>query len=117
MVRALTPQTSFTPEQVATRNAIGARLQGGFQVPMAIQRCSLTFCTPPGLLTIANAETQLPQWLISDYQELYSRLRRHRIHLLLPLNNSLQVSRQPLLLSQILASFPNLQELVGNEFN
>ena len=37
MVRALTPQTSFTPEQVATRNAIGARLQGGFQVPMAIQ--------------------------------------------------------------------------------
>ena len=31
MVRALTPQTSFTAEQVATRDAIGARLQAGFQ--------------------------------------------------------------------------------------
>ena len=40
MVRALTPQTSFTPEQVSVRNAIGARLKAGFQSPMAIQRCS-----------------------------------------------------------------------------
>ena len=73
MVRALTPQTSFTPDQVATRDAIGARLQAGFQAPMAIQLLLANFLySPPGLLTIANAEKQLPQWLISDYQELYS---------------------------------------------
>ena len=73
MVRALKPQTSFTPEQVATRNAIGVRLQAGIQAPLAIQLLLANFLySPPGLLTIANAETQLPQWLIADYQELYS---------------------------------------------
>ena len=73
MVRSLTPQTSFTPEQVATRDAIGARLQDGFQTPMSIQLLLANFLySPPGLLTIANAEMQLPQWLISDYQALYS---------------------------------------------
>ena len=40
---------------------------------MAIQLLLVNFLySPPGLLSIANAETQLPQWLISDYQELYS---------------------------------------------
>lgn len=73
LVRSLTPQTSFTPEQVATRKAIGARLQAGFQAPMAIQLLLANFLySPPGLLTIANAEVQLPQWLISDYQALYT---------------------------------------------
>ena len=73
MVRALTPQTSFTPEQVSVRNAIGARLKAGFQSPMAIQLLLANFLySPPGLLSIANAETQLPQWLLSDYQALYS---------------------------------------------
>ena len=73
LVRALTTQTSFTPEQVATREAIGARLQAGFQAPMAIQLLLANFLySPPGLLKIANAESQLPQWLISDYQALYA---------------------------------------------
>ena len=75
MVRVLTPQTSFTPEQVATRDAIGARLQAGFHVPMAIQMLLANFLySPPGLLTIANAETQLPEWLVSDYQSLYAKV-------------------------------------------
>lgn len=73
LVRALTPQTSFTPEQVATREAIGARLQAGFQAPMAIQLLLANFLySPPGLLKIANADSELPQWLISDYQALYA---------------------------------------------
>ena len=73
MVRALTPQTSFTSEQIATRNAIGARLQAGFKSPMAIQLLLANFLySPPGLLSIANAESQLPEWLISDYKALYS---------------------------------------------
>ena len=46
LVRALTPQTSFTAEQVATRDAIGARLQAGFEGPMAIQLCLQISCTP-----------------------------------------------------------------------
>ena len=75
MVSALTPQTSFTPEQVSIRDAIGARLQAGFQAPMAIQLLLANFLySPPGLLSIANAETQLPQWLISDYQRAVLRL-------------------------------------------
>ena len=45
----------------------------GFQGPMAVQLLLANFLySPPGLLTIANAETQLPKWLISDYQKLYS---------------------------------------------
>ena len=96
MVRALTPQTSFTPEQVATRNAIGARLQAGFQAPMAIQLLLANFLySPPGLLTIANAETQLPQWLISDYQELYSRLARHLFIFSCTPTTGFRESRQP----------------------
>ena len=71
MVKALTPQTPFTPEQVATRDAIGARLQHGFQAPMAVQLLLANFLySPPGLLTIANAEAQLPEWLISDYRDV-----------------------------------------------
>ena len=118
MVRALTPQTSFTPEQVATRDAIGARLQAGFQAPMAIQLLLANFLySPPGLLTIANAEKQLPQWLISDYQELYSVCwhchPRHRHSL--RLNNRQRKFRQPFRRSLISASFQHtLQELVGN---
>ena len=73
LVSALTPQTFFTPTQVATRDAIGDWLQAGFQAPMAIQLLLANFLySPPGLLTIANAEDQLPQWLIADYQALYS---------------------------------------------
>ena len=72
MVRALTPQTSFTPDQVATRDAIGARLQAGFQAPMAIQLLLANFLYPPVCLPSLTQRKQLPQWLISDYQELYS---------------------------------------------
>ena len=72
MVRQLDPQYQFTADQVALRNAIGQRLQSGFQAPMAIQLLIVNFLySPPGLLTIQNPQENLPGWLLSDYQSLY----------------------------------------------
>ena len=72
LVRQLDPQYVFTPDQIALRNAIGQRLQSGFQTPMAIQLLIVNFLySPPGLLTIQNHQANLPDWLLSDYQSLY----------------------------------------------
>jgi hypothetical protein len=72
LVRQLTPQSSFTPEQVALREAIGQRLQAGFQNPLAIQLALASWLfSPPGLLKIANPEANLPAWLLPAYCELY----------------------------------------------
>ncbi|NDC15741.1 MAG: hypothetical protein EBZ76_11395, partial [Synechococcaceae bacterium WB9_2_170] len=49
LVRQLTPASVFTPEQVNLRNAIGARLQAGFQAPCAIQLLMANWLySPPG---------------------------------------------------------------------
>ena len=72
LVRQLDPQYVFSPDQVALRNAIGQRFQAGFQAPMAIQLLIVNFLySPPGLLRIQNPESNLPNWLLSDYQSLY----------------------------------------------
>lgn len=72
LVRSLEANTSFNQEQVALRDSIGARLSSGFQAPMAIQLLIANFLySPPGLLRIANAQSQLPEWLLADYLSLY----------------------------------------------
>ena len=72
LVRQLNPQSSFTPEQVALREAIGQRLQAGFQDPLAIQLALASWLfSPPGLLKIANPQANLPSWLLPAYLELY----------------------------------------------
>ena len=72
LVLQLDPQYEFTPDQIALRNAIGLRLQNGFQAPMATQLLIVNFLySPPGLLTIQNPQANLPDWLLSDYQSLY----------------------------------------------
>ena len=72
LVRALDQQFSFTPDQIALRNAIGQRLQAGFQAPMAVQLLIVNFLySPPGLLRISNPQANLPGWLLADYQNLY----------------------------------------------
>ena len=72
LVRELNAQHSFTPDQIALRNAIGQRLQAGFQAPMAIQLLIVNFLySPPGLLSIQNPQVNLPGWLLVDYQSLY----------------------------------------------
>ena len=65
LVRQLDPQYVFTPDQIALRNAIGQRLQAGFQAPMAIQLLIVNFLySPPGLLTIQNPSGESP-WLVA----------------------------------------------------
>jgi len=74
MVRALRSDSVFSAEQVGLRNAIGGKLSGGFQAPQAIQLLLANFLySPPGLMRIANAHSQLPQWLLSDYLSLYEQ--------------------------------------------
>ena len=72
LVRQLDPQYAFTSEQIALRNAIGQRLQAGFQAPMAVQLLIVNFLySPPGLLRIQNPEANIPSWLLPDYKSLY----------------------------------------------
>jgi hypothetical protein len=72
LVRQLTPASVFEPQQVALRTAIGARLQAGFQAPCAIQLLLANWLySPPGLMTIANPQANLPAWLLPAYLELY----------------------------------------------
>ena len=72
LVRQLDPQYPFTPDQISLRNAIGQRLQAGFQAPMAAQLLIVNFLySPPGLLRIQNPQANLPEWLLADYQSLY----------------------------------------------
>ena len=58
LVKELTPQYVFTPEQVALRNAIGERFkQEGLNHPAAAQLMLANFLlSPPGLLTINNID-------------------------------------------------------------
>ena len=72
LVKQLDPHFTFSAEQIALRNAIGLRLQGGFQAPMAIQLLIVNFLySPPGLLRINDPQANLPAWLLADYQALY----------------------------------------------
>ena len=74
MIRSLNPDTVFTAEQVSLRNSIGERLSAGLRTPMATQLLIASFLySPPGLLQIANAEVQLPEWLFPDYFAIYQQ--------------------------------------------
>ena len=77
LVRQLTPETSFNSEQIALRQAIGTRLQAGFQIPCAVQLCLANWLlSPPGLMRVANPEANLPSWLLQSYLDLYDSLRK-----------------------------------------
>ena len=72
MIKVLNSETVFTPEQVSFRNSIGERLSSGLNAPGAIQLLIANFLySPPGLMKIANAESQLPGWLLDDYKNIY----------------------------------------------
>ena len=109
LIRSLNPETSFSPEQVALRNAIGERLSTGLQAPMATQLLLANFLySPPGLLQIADAHSHLPGWLYEDYRSIYEQTA------------SSSLSQQPVqpateLPQPDFGAFPaTLQELVGN---
>ena len=74
MIRAMNTDTAFSSEQVAFRNSIGERLSSGLDAPGAIQLLLANFLySPPGLMKIANAQSQLPDWLLSDYVDIYEQ--------------------------------------------
>ena len=112
MIVSLRPDTVFTPEQVSLRNSIGERLSSGLKGPMATQLLLANFLySPPGLLKIADAEAQLPNWLLADYRALYEQ------PLEAPTASNSQQPIQPAtdLPNPDFGVFPaTLQELVGN---
>ena len=109
MIRVLTPETPFSPEQVSLRNAIGERLSAGLRAPMATQLLIANFLySPPGLLQVADAEAQLPEWLLSDYLALYVQKEPD-------VQNQQLVQPATELPQPDFGVFPStLQELVGN---
>jgi hypothetical protein len=76
LVRQLTPQTVFTPAQVATRDSLGRWFnQHGLQHPLSAQLMLANFLySPPGLLRINAVEQQFPAWLAAAYRDLYEAL-------------------------------------------
>ena len=119
LVLQLDPEYAFSPDQISLRNAIGRRLQDGFQAPMSIQLLIANFLlSPPGLLRINNPQGNLPDWLLSDYQMLYEGLPS--ISAQEAANPALgssqnQPSPQTNVPQPDFGAFPStLQELVGN---
>lgn len=111
LVAQLNASTVFTPEQIATRDAINQRLmQGGLQQPLAPQFLLAVFLySPPTLMKVANPEQQLPAWLAKAYREMYEA----------PTPVTLGASSAPAQHQAVpqpdFGQFPaTLQELVGN---
>ena len=107
MVAQLNSSTAFTPEQIASRDAINQRLmQGGLQQPLAPQLLLAVFLySPPTLMKVANPEQQLPAWLAKAYREMYEAPTPMTLG-----GVSTQAVPQP-----DFGQFPaTLQELVGN---
>ena len=74
LVAQLTSSTYFTPAQVELRNSLGRDLQTGLQQPGAVKRIIANFLlSPPGQMRIANAQANLPAWLVSGYEALYEQ--------------------------------------------
>ena len=112
MVRALKADTVFNADQVAFRNAIGERLSTGLQSPMAPQLLIANFLySPPELLQIVDAKTQLPAWLVADYCDLYEQ--KSQTATTIQSEQSVQPATE--LPEPDFGVFPTtLQELVGN---
>lgn len=72
LVAQLTPSTYLNPHQVNLREQLGRDLQGGLHQPGAVKKLIANFLySPPGQLRIANAQANLPSWLVPGYQTLY----------------------------------------------
>jgi hypothetical protein len=74
LVAQLTPSTYFTSAQVDLRNRLSRELQAGLQQPGAVKRMIANFLfSPPGQMRIANAQANLPAWLVPGYAALYEQ--------------------------------------------
>ena len=114
LIQALSKETTFTSEQINFRNSIGERLSAGLDSPGAIQLLIANFLySPPGLMTIARADSQLPEWLLQDYKNIYEQNTPDKLD-----QSSIQDSLESPateLPQPDFGTFPDtLQELVGN---
>ncbi|QNJ01771.1 hypothetical protein [Synechococcus sp. PROS-U-1] len=108
LIRQLTPQTTFTTEQVAMRDRINQVLmQGGLQQPLGPQLILAVFLySPRGLMQVANPEMNLPAWLSAAYSQIY-------LEQSFPQDSAAQVSQAQA--APDFGPFPSsLQELLGN---
>jgi len=73
LIRQLTPEFVFRPDQVARRDQINQQLmQGGLQQPLAAQLLLTVFLySPPGLMEVVDAWQNLTGWLAQAYEENY----------------------------------------------
>ena len=75
MIRTLNHRYMFFLSRFLFVMLLVERLALGCNSPGAIQLLVANFLySPPGLLQIANAESQLPDWLLQDYKRSMSRL-------------------------------------------
>lgn len=116
LVSQLSPSFQFTPQQVNLRNELNQRIGAlGLSHPLAHQLLVALFpLSPSGLFKIANAEQQLPTWLLTHYVELYERNEKEVTVLGTP--SSVQSSPQSVALpNPDFGEFPSsLGDLVGN---
>ena len=72
LVRQLSPQFPFTPDQLNLRTTLNQRLQQGLDQPGTSQLLLAIFLvSPAGQFKIANPERWLPDWLQHSYRQLY----------------------------------------------
>ena len=73
LVSQLTPDFTFTQDQIQLRESIGSLLdQRGLEDPSAPQLMLATFLlSPPGLFVINNVDKFFPQWFVDSYNGLY----------------------------------------------
>ena len=73
LIKCLDSNFDFTPDQIATRNALGSFLSSnGLNHPLSAQIMIANFLlSPPGLLTVNNIDQFFPVWLCNAYKELY----------------------------------------------
>lgn len=115
LIRQLTPAFQFTADQVSLRNAIGARLRAGLNGPSSMQLLIASWLfSPPGLLTIANPEANLPSWLLPSYLELYGSKQASGVVSSPTASSSLNTPATELPQPDFGAFPDTLQELIGN---
>jgi len=117
LVAQLTPSTYFTPAQVDLRNRLGRELQAGLQQPGAVKRMIANFLfSPPGQMRIANAQANLPAWLVPGYAALYEQGQAGFIQQpAQPAPIAAPAPAQPATPRPDFGTFPNsLQELASN---
>ena len=73
LISELTPDFSFTPDQVSLRDSISSLLnERGLDHPSSVQLMLATFLlSPPGLFMINNADKYFPGWFVNEYRAIY----------------------------------------------